>query len=171
MIVVTNVMVLPLAASDSRRVFSLAGRSNTHLVAAREATRGGGRFVQAVPLDDVLGDLPRLDVVKMDIEGHEPPALRGLARLLARHRPGLLVEFNPECLDVQAQDPLELLRQVFDVQPRVRALSHVGDDETFASPESVLAFWTRRSSELAAQGTLADGTLHFDLVAARAKQP
>ena len=32
----------------------------------------------SVVLDDVLGDLPRLDLVKMDIEGHEPAALRGL---------------------------------------------------------------------------------------------
>ena len=167
----TNVVVLPLAASDSRRVFSLAGRSNTHLVAAREAIRGGGHFAQAVPLDDVLGGLPRLDFIKMDVEGHEPPALRGLARLLARDRPGLLVEFNPECLDVQGQDPLDYLKLLFAVQPRVRALSHAGDDETFESPERVLEFWTRRSSELAAQGALAHGTLHFDLVAARAAQP
>ena len=168
---VSNVMVLPMAASDSRRVFSLTGRSNTHLVAAREAIGGGGHFVQSVPLDDLFGDLPRLDFVKMDIEGHEPPALRGMARLLARHRPGLLVEFNPECLAVQAQDPLECLSLVFGVQPRVRALSHFGDDETFARPEELLAFWTKRSSELASQGVAGEGALHFDLVAARAKQP
>jgi FkbM family methyltransferase len=163
-----NVMVVPAAASDAREVFSLTGRSNTHLVPAREAISGGGSFVQSVPLDDLLAGLPRLDFVKMDIEGHEPRALRGLATLLSRHRPGLLVEFNPACLAVQHQDPLVYLRMLFAVQPRVRALSPFGDDEALTRPEDVLAFWQRRSSELASSGALGDGSLHFDLVFARA---
>jgi FkbM family methyltransferase len=162
-----NVMVLPIAASDARRVFSLTGRSNTRLMPPREPVTGGGHFVQALPLDDLLGGLPRLDFVKLDIEGHEPPALRGLARLLSRHRPGLLVEFNPACLAVQHQDPLDCLRLVFEVHPQVRALSSCGDDETFTRPEDVLSFWTRRSADLASNGALTGGSLHFDLVAAR----
>lgn len=152
-----NVLVLPVAASDARRVFSLAGRSNTHLVDARDPASGGGQFVQSVPLDDLLGDLPRLDFVKLDIEGHEPPALRGLARLLARHRPGLLVEFNPECLAVQGQDPVELLRLLFSVQPCVRILGESGESEPFTRAEDVMAFWARRPPAVT----------HLDLLAAR----
>jgi len=162
-----NVMVLPIAASDARRVFSLTGRSNTSLMPPREAVAGGGHFVQSIPLDDLLAGLPRLDFVKMDVEGHEPPALRGLARLLSRHRPGLLVEFNPACLARQDQDPQDCLRLVFDVQPRVRALSAFGDDETLTRPEEVWSLWTRRAAELASAGAIGDGSLHFDLVAAR----
>jgi FkbM family methyltransferase len=167
MVAAANVMVLPLAASDQRSVFSLKGRSNTHLVAARAADSGGGHFVQAVPLDDLLAGLPRLDFVKMDIEGHEPPALRGIARLLAQHKPALLVEFNPQCLAVQQQDPRAYLDLIFAVHPRVRAVSPFKDDETFTRPEDLMAYWTRRSAQLAADGTLADGSLHFDLVAVR----
>ena len=137
-----NVMVLPLAASDRRRVFSLKGRSNTHLVAAREAATGGGHFVQTVALDDLLGDLPRLDFVKMDIEGHEPPALRGLTRLIGRHRPALLVEFNPACLAIQEQDPRAYLQLIFDVHPQVRAISHFGDNQTFTRSDDLMMLWS-----------------------------
>jgi hypothetical protein len=163
----SNVMVLPLAASERRAVFSLKGRSNTHLVAARAADSGGGHFVQSVPLDDLLAWLPRLDLVKMDIEGHEPPALRGISRLLLKHRPGLVVEFNPACLAVQQQDPREYLALVFAVHPRVRALSPFGDDRVFNGAEDLMAFWASRSAQLAADGSLGQGALHFDRVAAR----
>jgi FkbM family methyltransferase len=159
-----NVAVLPLAASDRRQVFSLAGRSNTHLMAARDAA-GGGHFAQSVALDDLLGGLPRLDLVKMDIEGHEPRALRGMARLIMRHRPTLVTEFNPRCLAVQEQEPAAFLREILGLYPAVRALSAFGDDATFSTADELWDFWTVRASELAAQGTLDEGALHFDLVA------
>jgi FkbM family methyltransferase len=160
----TNVEVLPLAASDRRAVFSLTGRSNTHLIGAR-GPQGGGHYVQSVALDDLLGDLPRLDLVKMDIEGHEPPALAGMMRLVTRHRPALLTEFNPRCLGVQQQEPLEYLRRIFALYPKVRVISHFGDDERFTSADNVMQFWHRRAAEVTAQGKLQPGLLHFDLVA------
>lgn len=159
-----NVEVLPLAASDRRAVCSLTGRSNTHLIGAR-GPQGGGRYVQSVGLDDLLGELPRLDFVKMDIEGHEPPALRGMLKLVTRHRPTLLTEFNPRCLGVQEQEPLDYLRQIHALYPSVRVISHFGDDERFTRPEEVMAFWERRASEVTARGLLPPGLLHFDLVA------
>lgn len=163
---VTNVEVLPLAASNARAVFSLTGRSNTHLIGARGA-EGGGDFVQSVALDDLLGSLPRLDFVKLDIEGHEPPALEGMWQLVTRHRPTLLTEFNPRCLDVQQQDGAAYLRRILSIYPRIRVVSHFDDDETFTTAEDILAFWARRAGEVAATGQLPPGLLHFDLVAAR----
>ena len=135
----TNVEVLPHAASKSsnaRTVFSLTGgTSNTHLIGAREPEEGG-YFVQSIVLDEALGDLPRLDFVKMDIEGHEPQALEGFSRLIGRHRPVLLVEFNPRCLvDLQRQDPLAFLKQIFAFYPRVRVTSAFEDDETLDRAE------------------------------------
>ena len=129
-----NVEVLPHAASNRRSVFSLTGgTSNTHLIGPR-APEEGGHFVQSVVLDDALGDLPRLDFVKMDIEGHEPQALEGFSRLIGRHRPVLLVEFNPRCLvDLQQQDPSRFWNRSFAFYPRVRVTSAFEDDETFDS--------------------------------------
>jgi FkbM family methyltransferase len=160
-----NVEVVPLAASNRRAVFSLTGgTSNTHLVGAR-APMDGGYFVQSAPLDDVLGDLPRLDFVKMDIEGHEPQALEGFSRLIERHRPVLLVEFNPRCLiHLQEREPLAFLKQIFAWYRRVRVLTAFDDDEILGSPEAVMEYWERRNREVTARELLPDRVLHFDLV-------
>ena len=160
-----NIEVLPHAASNVRSVFSLTGgTSNTHLIGAREPQEGG-HFVQSIVLDDALADLPRLDFVKMDIEGHEPQALEGFARLIGRHRPVLLVEFNPRCLiDLQRQDPLAFLKQIFGFYARARVTTAFGDDETFDSADKVMTYWERRNREITAQKVLPDRMLHFDLV-------
>jgi FkbM family methyltransferase len=160
-----NVEVLPHAASNARAVFSLTGgTSNTHLIDPR-APEEGGHFAQSIVLDEALGDLPRLDFVKMDIEGHEPQALEGFSRLIGRHRPVLLVEFNPRCLvDLQRQDPLAFLKQIFAFYPRVRVTSAFEDDETLDSADKVMAYWERRNREITARKLLPDRMLHFDLV-------
>ena len=161
----SNVEVLPHAASNSRSVFSLTGgTSNTHLIGAR-APEEGGHFVQSIMLDEALGDLPRLDFVKMDIEGHEPQALEGFSRLIDRFRPVLLVEFNPRCLvNLQQQNPLAFLEQIVALYPRVRVTSAFEDDQLFDSAEGVMAYWERRNREITARKLLPDGMLHFDLV-------
>jgi FkbM family methyltransferase len=161
----TNVEVLPCAASNSRAVFSLTGgTSNTHLIGAR-APGEGGYFVQSVVLDEALDGLPRLDFVKMDIEGHEPQAFEGFSRLIARHRPVLLVEFNPRCLvDLQGQDPVAYLKQIFALYARVRVTSAFGDQVTFDGAEALMAYWERRNREVTAEKLLPDRLLHFDLV-------
>jgi hypothetical protein len=36
--------------------------------------------------------LPTVDLIKLDVEGHEPAALRGMRKTLAEHRPIVLSE-------------------------------------------------------------------------------
>jgi FkbM family methyltransferase len=168
----SNVEVLPFAASNQRAVFSLTGgTSNTHLIGARPVDEGGA-FVQSVVLDEALAGLPRLDFVKMDIEGHEPQAFEGFSKLIARHRPTLLVEFNPRCLiDLHRQDPSAYLKQIFALYPRVRVTSAFKDDVTFERGDDVMAYWDRRNHEVTSQGLLPDRLLHFDLVVPSPKNP
>lgn len=54
--------------------------------------------VRGVTLDALLADEPRIDVIKMDIEGSEGRALRGMRALLRRHHPVLFTEFFPSAL-------------------------------------------------------------------------
>jgi len=51
-----------------------------------------GEVVDVVPLDDL--DLPRLDFIKIDVEGFEVDVLRGAARLIERFRPAILCEIQ-----------------------------------------------------------------------------
>lgn len=52
-------------------------------------------LVRTIRLDAILSPLPRLDVVKMDVEGAEYRALIGGQRLIDRHRPIMFLEFSP----------------------------------------------------------------------------
>ena len=51
--------------------------------------------VQLRTLDQVVGrDADRVTFIKMDVEGHEEPALRGAGYVLEQARPALLIEIN-----------------------------------------------------------------------------
>jgi FkbM family methyltransferase len=62
----------------------------------------GPDFVRLASLDTLIanGDLalPRLDVLKMDIEGAEVSALQGMRAVIARFRPRIVMELNPPML-------------------------------------------------------------------------
>jgi FkbM family methyltransferase len=66
--------------------------------------------VQAVPLDDVLGELGRVDLLKLDVEGAEVHAVTGLAHTL-RANSGITVmfEWSPEQIRQVGDDPSALL--------------------------------------------------------------
>ena len=165
-----NVRVLPYAASTRSEVLSLSDNtSNTHLVAARPP--GPNRvYTQTIALDETLAWLPRLDLVKMDVEGHEIDAFDGFRAAIERHRPALVVEFNPRCLiDLQQREPAALLDRILALYPSVRATSAFGDDERFARATDLLDYWRRRNREVTAAGLLPDGLLHFDLIAERGR--
>lgn len=55
------------------------------------------------PLDWLLSAEPRVDWIKIDVEGHEEHVLAGAERIIRRHRPRLLVE-NHLFMDGQIQD-------------------------------------------------------------------
>ena len=54
--------------------------------------------IAIVTLDDELLGGPKVDFIKMDIEGYEEAALEGMRGLLERDRPILLMEFAPSAL-------------------------------------------------------------------------
>lgn len=61
---------------------------------------GGGVRIPIRALDDVLGELlledERVSLVKIDVEGMEGAVLRGATRILAAHRPVLVVEMKDD---------------------------------------------------------------------------
>ena len=164
-----NVRVLPYAASDRAGVVSISGGSNAHLIAAQ---RPGPAVVyaQTVVLDEALSWLPRLDLLKMDVEGHETLAFDGCRDLVERHRPTLIVEFSPTYLINHGQhDPAALLDRILALYPCIRATSEYGDDASFDRARDLLAYWERRNRELTADRRIADDALHFDLIAERGR--
>jgi FkbM family methyltransferase len=111
--------------------------------------------VPAVTLDHRLRDEPRIDLIKIDVEGAEGRVVRGMAALLDRHRPSLVTEFSPDALPqfsgMTAQGFLDLLRQHrYDL----RVIPHRGSIR--AAPQD--DFDILRAFE-------ASGSDHLDLVA------
>lgn len=88
----TNVRILPVAVSDVPDMVGFGmDDSNGSITSGAQA-----QFqVPAVPLDQALAREPRIDLIKIDIEGAEGRALRGMARILTQHRPLVCCEFSP----------------------------------------------------------------------------
>jgi len=71
--------------------------------------------VAAVRLDEILKDVPRVDVIKIDVEGAEVQVVMGLAQTLQRN-PDLTVmfEWSPGQLEMVGSSPAALLELMGD---------------------------------------------------------
>lgn len=119
----SRVTVHPVAASDEEGVLTLSDLGNARNLGARFTAKRRDRLdvhvhgpapkfveVRATRLDGLI-DVPRLDLVKMDIEGFEPVALRGMEGLLRKHRPVLVMEFAPGTIrDIAGEEPVGVLK-------------------------------------------------------------
>lgn len=82
-----NITLWPCATADrsGQLSFSAGLGESSHLAAP-----GDGATVTCVAIDDVLADFSP-NLMKLDIEGAEEPALKGARRLIAKNRPALAV--------------------------------------------------------------------------------
>jgi FkbM family methyltransferase len=62
----------------------------------------GDPQITVTTIDDAATDLPSPAIVKMDIEGAEAAALRGMTKLLREHRPVVLCEIHDTFAEVRA---------------------------------------------------------------------
>jgi FkbM family methyltransferase len=90
-----NVTLFNVAASDSLAVRGMqmptleTGSANPYM--AHLTDDGSGISVMSLPIDTLDIQHP-IRLIKIDVEGHELSALRGMRKLLDRHRPVLIIE-------------------------------------------------------------------------------
>ena len=65
--------------------------------------------VRSVTIDELTGDLGRVDLVKLDTQGTEHRAVEGMRQTIERDRPTLLVEFWPIGIRELGDRPEEVL--------------------------------------------------------------
>lgn len=164
-----QIQIIAAAASDRVGAVELRTHpttSNSARPAAagerlREA-KGSGVRVPTIVLDEALAGLDRLDLVKLDIAGMEPLALRGLGRTLARWRPVVLSEFHPWAIErASATAPVDYLRQLRQWYPAIVVLHRDGTRTRCTEPEQVMEIW-RDANAAAGFGE----RLHLDLMLA-----
>jgi FkbM family methyltransferase len=64
--------------------------------------------------DKILEDLPRVDLIKIDVEGYEKPVLRGLVQTLTKYRPVVEFELSMKCSNRQMEfKSMEELKAAF----------------------------------------------------------
>jgi FkbM family methyltransferase len=92
---------------------------------------GQTETVETRVLDQISGGLldggpvERCDLIKVDIEGHEPHFLRGAQQFIATLAPACILEVNHWCLNAFTRVTLpDYLDQVFDMFPYVYAFDH-----------------------------------------------
>jgi len=93
--------------------------------------------VPLIAVDDVLGDM-RIDVVAIDAQGFDHRIVRGMARLIARCRPPMLVEFWPTGILELDERPTSVIDEYRDLGYRVELFSR-NEDVTGRSAEEIVA--------------------------------
>jgi FkbM family methyltransferase len=118
-----NVVLVNKAVSDRNgesKFFSSSNKStrdSNHLVSDYDNENEKFIMVELVALDDFFNDkTKRIDVIKMDIEGTEFEAIRGMKKLVvANKKLKLFLEFNPYALSRQGVDISSLLDLLSDL--------------------------------------------------------
>ncbi|WP_159059379.1 FkbM family methyltransferase [Rhodopseudomonas palustris] len=87
------------AGTATFHVSPIAGHSSLYDLPADEAPASKQITVEVVTLDEALAEVPRVDLVKIDVEGAELEVLAGMQGLIARN-PALAIvaEFGPSHL-------------------------------------------------------------------------
>lgn len=146
-----NIQLYPYAVADREEEFLLETdgsngwirpvqsqpNAGAQLSAGDQNGEGAGErrlLVKSVVLDHVLRDIQRIDAIKMDIEGAEPRALRGMNALIQKHRPIIFTEFSPGMISAISQaQPEDYLAALHELDYDIFI---VGDDTTRSSPQS-----------------------------------
>jgi FkbM family methyltransferase len=159
----TNTRVLPFAASDREGIVSVdsGGTSNASIVHPSHAGPES-LLVSAIILDDWIERFGRIDVVKIDIEGHELAAIHGLQRCLERYSPTLFTEFSPIALrQTDGHDPKDYLDAVYARYSSVSIIPAIGEGLVACPrPQDVMDEWAKANDEWGC-----DGKRHLDLLA------
>jgi FkbM family methyltransferase len=153
----TNITVFPFAASDTSGFLEFINVGSNGCVVTPKALGNPHSFLaQSIRLDEWLPIERRLDVIKIDIEAHEPMAVRGMVNLIKRHHPRILTEFHPWAMNLNNYEPPEDYLHALESLGYKISLVHADCSGCEAiSPLELMRRWRSLENE----------TNHFDLLA------
>jgi FkbM family methyltransferase len=133
------IQVYNLAVSDSNKTIMIADPGNTDNSGARFTSTNEDLLksllsdsnsylekVEAVQLDTFL-KINKVDIVKIDIEGHEPYAIEGMLNILRRDKPVIFTELAPSNLKLfSAIEPSDFLQPLLDIGYQIYLVERSG---------------------------------------------
>ncbi len=145
-----DVAILPYAATDTNTIVPLStGISNNVVPTLDNIAAWQGEYVAGIRLDDFLCQYPKVDVIKMDIEGHELKALRGLHKTITTFRPVIVTEFNPVAINQFARlEPSDFLREFVELGYGLSVIQSDGSELEFARADDVFEHWKMLNRKL-----------------------
>lgn len=139
-----HVTVYPFAVGDTQKLMSFSWGFSNGFVDELAKDEEEAFIVQAVTLDSLLRNEPRVDVIKMDIEGSEAKAWQGMQETIANHHPVLLMEFFPALLErVSGVKGDDFLNSVFACGYSAGVLRREQEMVTTQSTSEVIAEWEK----------------------------
>lgn len=155
-----NVRVLQGAVTDRSNLLQLNFLRSNGAVSAIDDTAATATIVQGDALDLLLEGVEHIDVMKMDIEGHEPIALEGMKGTLRRSRPVLIFEFHPAAIRQNAgSDPERFLQTLGELGYRLAVIRQNGIETDDINSAGIMGEWRRINAEMKM-----DGNMHLDLI-------
>lgn len=146
-----NVSTHALAVSDSAGEVTLYVPDNDNMgEASLQMSQTGQRntTVMSVTIDDWaqnadLGATPRIDIIKIDVQGLESAVLRGARKVMIRFRPIIICEFEERWLRDSGTSSVELKRMLRELSYSANritsyGLSQVATDEVHSFENLVL---------------------------------
>ncbi|MDX1976152.1 MAG: FkbM family methyltransferase [Pseudanabaenaceae cyanobacterium bins.68] len=151
-----NIYIYPFAVSDTNQIYKIKSFGSNGFLEPPKSSQRSGQFTQSVVIDKILQNEERIDVIKIDIEGYEPLALRGMNEMVRKHKPVILTEFSPWHIEHRSRSkPHEYLQEISNHGYCLSVIEQSGCARVMANVKSLVAYWE----------SLNNDKQHLDLIA------
>lgn len=100
--------------SETREMNMMVNEQNagsSSLIEAKNQFGSVREHIQVKKMDDILKNIQRIDMMKIDVEGYEFEVLKGAENLIKKHKPKIIFEFSPVIYEASlAGSSLQLLK-------------------------------------------------------------
>ncbi len=137
-----NVQLVQKAVADRTGISTLhistAANSGTHSLLPLEKGEKASIPVSQTSLDEELKEFAEpIDCIKMDIQGAEPLAFRGMKDLIRRNPAmSIILEFDPNFLTKNGEDPHRFLQEIREAGFVIHCIDE-DREQQWAEPESL----------------------------------